>query len=91
MLIDPERGRTLIFAHNIMHEGVQVTSGVKYTIRTDIEYASPSLSGLLQMAVGFGKSPAENRYRARQLAYLALVAFPVLWSILHASWLRDIC
>lgn len=34
----PKRGMALIFRHRLRHEGKEVTSGVKYVLRTDIMY-----------------------------------------------------
>jgi hypothetical protein len=36
--IRPRQGMALIFLHNLYHEGSQVTSGVKYVLRTDVMY-----------------------------------------------------
>jgi hypothetical protein len=36
--IKPEMGMVLIFNQNILHEGATVTSGLKYFIRTDVQY-----------------------------------------------------
>ena len=36
--------RALLFEHKIFHAGAVVTGGVKYTIRTDIEYGPESVS-----------------------------------------------
>jgi hypothetical protein len=36
--IAPRRGRGLLFQHPIVHEGAEVTEGVKYVARTDIMY-----------------------------------------------------
>merc|ERR1711865_834152 len=41
---DPDQGKVLLFQHNIMHEGVIVTGGTKYTVRTDVEYG-PECTG----------------------------------------------
>lgn len=38
----PEAGLGLLFQHPIVHEGCEVTSGVKYVIRTDIMYLKSS-------------------------------------------------
>jgi hypothetical protein len=37
----PAVGRALLFEHAILHEGREVTSGVKYVLRTDVMYRSP--------------------------------------------------
>lgn len=36
--VDPKVGSVLIFDHDLLHEGSKVTSGVKYSVRTDIMY-----------------------------------------------------
>lgn len=36
--VTPRRGRGLLFQHPIVHEGAEVTDGVKYVARTDIMY-----------------------------------------------------
>jgi len=82
----PERGRALIFAHDILHEGALVTSGVKYTIRTDVEYAGVSLPALLRASLGFGGSPVQNRRWAAQLALILAIALPVFCSLFHILW-----
>ena len=38
--IMPRTGRALLFQHAILHEGCEVTSGVKYVVRSDIMYRS---------------------------------------------------
>jgi len=70
----PEQGRVLIFDHHILHEGTRVSEGVKYAMRTDVEYGPPSALAGLQALVGFGGSPAENRRRFAWLLSAALVA-----------------
>ncbi len=37
-IIRPEKGKALVFAHQLEHEGAEVTKGVKYVLRTDIMY-----------------------------------------------------
>lgn len=37
-VIEPRTGRALLFQHAILHEGCEVTSGVKYAVRSDIMY-----------------------------------------------------
>lgn len=34
----PEAGMALIFKHDLLHEGAEVTAGVKYVLRTDVMY-----------------------------------------------------
>jgi len=63
----PEQGRVLIFQHNVMHEGALVTAGVKYTVRTDIEYGPCSWLAGLRSAVGLGRSPSDNQERIRMM------------------------
>ncbi|CAM1343716.1 prolyl hydroxylase family protein [Tenacibaculum amylolyticum] len=36
--VTPKKGMALIFRHRLRHEGKEVTSGVKYVLRTDIMY-----------------------------------------------------
>ncbi len=36
--VRPVTGRVLIFEHHLPHEGTLLTSGVKYTLRTDVMY-----------------------------------------------------
>jgi predicted 2-oxoglutarate/Fe(II)-dependent dioxygenase YbiX len=42
--IRPEAGMALLFQHPIVHEGCEVTSGVKYVVRTDLMYRRPIAS-----------------------------------------------
>jgi hypothetical protein len=42
--LKPEVGMCLIFNQNILHEGATVTSGLKYFIRTDIQYKKISVT-----------------------------------------------
>ena len=42
--VAPAPGRALLFQHPILHEGSEVTSGIKYAIRSDIMYRAPSES-----------------------------------------------
>ncbi|RYI84731.1 MAG: 2OG-Fe(II) oxygenase [Acetobacteraceae bacterium] len=37
-VIAPRPGRALLFQHMLLHEGCEVTSGVKYVLRTDVMY-----------------------------------------------------
>lgn len=37
-VITPMQGMALIFLHSLPHEGAEVTSGIKYVLRTDIMY-----------------------------------------------------
>jgi prolyl 4-hydroxylase len=37
-LIVPRRGQALLFSHGLWHEGLPVTSGCKYVLRTDVIY-----------------------------------------------------
>ena len=37
--VDPKAGRVLVFQHKgLLHSGAEVTSGVKYTMRSDLMY-----------------------------------------------------
>lgn len=37
-VIEPRRGRALLFQHMVLHEGRAVTRGIKYVLRTDVFY-----------------------------------------------------
>ena len=37
--VAPRRGMALLFAHQLMHEGVAVRDGTKYVLRSDVMYA----------------------------------------------------
>ena len=37
-IITPQKGQALLFAHQQLHEGAPVVSGVKYVLRTDVMY-----------------------------------------------------
>jgi len=37
-VIEPRRGRALLFQHMVVHEGRAVTAGTKYVLRTDVFY-----------------------------------------------------
>ncbi|HSG70719.1 MAG TPA: hypothetical protein VLA12_09915, partial [Planctomycetaceae bacterium] len=41
--IKPETGMGLMFQHPLLHEGAEVTSGVKYVARTDLMYRRPGV------------------------------------------------
>jgi hypothetical protein len=36
--IEPHAGMALLFQHRLLHEGSEVTSGVKYVVRSDVMY-----------------------------------------------------
>ncbi len=36
--VKPKRGMALLFQHDLLHEGAEVTSGVKYVVRTDVMF-----------------------------------------------------
>jgi predicted 2-oxoglutarate/Fe(II)-dependent dioxygenase YbiX len=36
--ISAKKGKALVFLHSLAHEGMEVTSGIKYVLRTDIMY-----------------------------------------------------
>ncbi len=36
--VTPRRGMALIFQHQLLHEGAEVTGGVKYVLRSDVMY-----------------------------------------------------
>merc|ERR1711920_673334 len=77
----PAVGRALVFQHNILHEGEEVREGVKYTIRSDVEYGGGSLSGRLQEMVGLGGSPLQQSRRLR-----AGLSFCAVLLALAATW-----
>lgn len=39
--VNPKTGQILIFQHDLLHEGSQVTEGIKYVVRSDILYGKP--------------------------------------------------
>lgn len=59
----PLAGRALIFQHNILHDGEEVRKGMKYTIRTDVEYSERTFLACLQELFGLGCSPIEQKRR----------------------------
>lgn len=40
--IQPKTGMALLFEPNVLHEGLQVTRGRKYVLRTDVMYVKPA-------------------------------------------------
>ncbi|KAF9202391.1 hypothetical protein BGZ49_007441 [Haplosporangium sp. Z 27] len=42
--VPPKTGQVLVFQHDLVHEGSEVTEGVKYVIRSDILYGPPDHS-----------------------------------------------
>lgn len=38
VVIEPKPGRALLFQHRLLHEGSEVTRGVKYVLRSDVMY-----------------------------------------------------
>lgn len=38
IIATPQRGRALLFQHHLLHEGAEVTKGVKYVLRSDVMY-----------------------------------------------------
>lgn len=79
---DPRAGRALIFQHNLLHEGEQVRSGVKYTIRTDVEYGAVSATAWAQEALGFGRPSAEHAWR---YMFMLLLLLPLLFTLLRGG------
>lgn len=69
----PSPGMALVFQHNILHEGEEVKDGVKYTIRTDVEYGGETLSGQLQELLGLGGSPIQQKKRSLLLVPMLIV------------------
>jgi predicted 2-oxoglutarate/Fe(II)-dependent dioxygenase YbiX len=41
----PRRGQALFFQHRLLHEGAEVSDGLKYVLRTDVMYRLPDLAG----------------------------------------------
>jgi prolyl 4-hydroxylase len=39
--VTPRTGQALVFDHDVLHEGSEVTAGIKYAVRTDLYYAKP--------------------------------------------------
>jgi len=76
----PDAGRVLVFQHNILHDGEEVKEGVKYTIRTDVEYSDRHCSAELQELVGLGGSPIDRRRRCLRLLPVLIVVFAAVWS-----------
>lgn len=58
---EPRMGRALVFQHNILHEGEEVRGGVKYTVRTDVEYGPVSVLASVQEFLGFGGAWSQQR------------------------------
>jgi prolyl 4-hydroxylase len=42
--IAAEKGKALCFAHELMHEGSEVLTGVKYVARTDVMFGAPKVN-----------------------------------------------
>lgn len=38
LTVEPRSGTALVFRHDLMHEGEEVSDGVKYVLRTDVMY-----------------------------------------------------
>lgn len=38
LTVKPEKGKALVFLHQLEHEGSEVTSGIKYVLRSDVMY-----------------------------------------------------
>lgn len=75
---EPHAGRALVFQHNILHEGEEVMSGVKYAIRTDVEYSDMSVAAHAQELLGFAGPWSKSGMRR---VFLALVSLPLLLSM----------
>ncbi len=43
--IEPKIGRTVIFPHELVHEGCQVSTGAKYALRSDVVFSVGSEVG----------------------------------------------
>ncbi|XZG71426.1 prolyl hydroxylase family protein [Chitinibacteraceae bacterium HSL-7] len=39
--VRPQTGSALVFPHRLKHQGMAVTSGIKYVLRTDVMYSIP--------------------------------------------------
>jgi len=77
----PNQGRALVFQHNIVHEGAEVEEGIKYTVRTDVEYSGESMSAMLQEFIGLGGSTS----LLKQLALTAATLMIAIGGILVAA------
>mmetsp|Transcript_12268 Transcript_12268/g.14813 ORF Transcript_12268/g.14813 Transcript_12268/m.14813 type:complete len:267 (+) Transcript_12268:76-876(+) len=74
--IFPQIGRIVLFDHKILHEGSIVHDGIKYTIRTDVEYGPPSFSSQFLELIHLGSSPIENRKTlCKYLCVILIFAF----------------
>lgn len=77
----PDAGRALVFQHSILHEGAEVKEGVKYTIRTDVEYGGRTCMAQMQERIGLGGSPIEQRRYLSRLMLPVLIALAALLCI----------
>lgn len=68
----PLPGRCLVFQHNILHEGEEVMDGIKYTVRTDVEYGCWSLLAHLQEQLGLGVPSLQRKKSAWILMALTM-------------------
>eukprot|EP00930_Biecheleria_cincta_P095567 TRINITY_DN87519_c0_g1_i1.p1 TRINITY_DN87519_c0_g1~~TRINITY_DN87519_c0_g1_i1.p1 ORF type:complete len:275 (-),score=41.07 TRINITY_DN87519_c0_g1_i1:81-905(-) len=66
----PYQGRALVFQHTILHEGAEVHEGIKYTLRTDVEYSGESMPAVLQECLGLGGSTVQLKQRLLAVATL---------------------
>jgi len=80
---DPRPGRALIFQHNLLHEGEEVRSGVKYTIRTDVEYGPISAAAWAQEALGLSNPTVELAWR---YIFMLLMLIPLLFTLLRGGF-----
>lgn len=55
-VVVPRRGLALLFTHLVLHEGREVTHGVKYALRSDVMYRDPAPAhrGFAEGAVATG-------------------------------------
>mgnify|MGYP000188354747 CR=1 FL=1 len=42
VVVRPKAGRLFVFEHAVLHEGAEVTAGVKHVLRTDVMYRDPA-------------------------------------------------
>lgn len=90
---EPIGGRALVFQHNILHDGEEVKEGVKYTIRTDVEYGSECASARLQEILGLGVSPSDLRRRLKKcvIGFVAIVGTLIeVWLIVWLCFSQDV-
>ena len=75
----PVAGRALVFQHDILHAGAVLEGGVKYTIRTDVEYGPESARAYVQALAGLGGAPEDVRRRLGWAMAGLAAAVGVVW------------